>query len=423
MSSHYFRSTTHTLPAQHIREYPHATATANTQEAVFKIAIKQYTPISNPHPAPNDITIIAAHALGLPKELYEPLWDDLLAQSEKHGFGIRGIWIADSAHEGASGVLNEDLMGDDSNWFDHSRDLLHTINHFRDDMPRPIVGIGHSRGACEMVNLSLMHPRLLSTLVLIEPFIQSEAPPGPNAAKFATMRPDIWPSREVAEQKFRQSKMYSGWDRRVLDRYLEHGLRNVPTALYPASVSFPPAAVTLKTSKHQEAWSYVRPNFEPRSDDLALERFLSPDTDPQAEGKLLTIRAEPGITSRNLPFLRPSVCYIFGKKSPMSSPQLQAQKMSRTGTGVGGSGGVPAGKVIKVEIEAGHLVVMEAVDQCAGISAEWFGRWLGEWKDEEEMVKKRGSRKSERGMMAVSEEWKEVMKKHPETLRPTREKL
>ena len=107
----------------------------------------------------------------------------------------------------------------------------------------------------------------------------------------------------------------------------------------------------------------------------------------------------------------------------MSSPQLQAQKMSRTGTGVGGSGGVPAGKVIKVEIEAGHLVVMEAVDQCAGISAKWFGRWLDEWKEEEEMVKKRGSRKSERGMMAVSEEWKEVMKKHPRTLRPTREKL
>ncbi len=424
MSSHLFHSTTHILPAQHIREYPNATAT-HTQEAVFKLAIKHYTPISNPQPSPNDITIIAAHALGFPKELYEPLWDDLLTQSERHGFGIRGIWIADSAHEGASGVLNENLMGDDASWFDHSRDLLHMVNHFRQEFHRPIVGVGHSRGACELVNLSLIHPRLLSTLVLIEPFIQAEAPPGPNAAGFATMRPDFWPSREIAEQKFRKSQMYSRWDHRVLDKYLEHGLRSVPTALYPASASasVPSSAVTLTTTKHQEAWAYVRPNFEPRSDDLAFERFLSPDADPEAEGKLLTIRSEPGITVRNLPFLRPSVCYIFGKKSPMSSPKLQAEKMSRTGTGVGGSGGVSDGKVTKVEIEAGHLAAMEAVGRCAEVSAEWLGRWLRGWKNEEETVKRRGSRKSERGMMVVSEEWKELMRVDPRSLRPIREKL
>ena len=321
-------------------------------------------------------------------------------------------------------MLNEQVLGDDANWFDHSRDLLHMINHFRAEMPRPIVGVGHSRGACELVNLSLIHPRLLSTLVLIEPLIQSEAPPGPNAASFATVRSDLWPSREVAERAFRRSKMYSSWDQRVLDRYLEHGLRRVPTALYPASApSVPPAAVTLTTTKHQEAWSYVRANFEPHGDDVALERLLSPDLDPDAEGNFLTARAEPAITARNLPFVRPSVCYIFGKKSPMSSPKLQAEKMSRTGTGIGGSGGVAAGKVTKVEIEAGHLAAMEAVGKCADVSAEWFRTWLEGWKVEEELVKKKGSRKSEKGMRIVSEEWKELMKRDPRSLRPTREKL
>ena len=33
---------------------------------------------------------------------------------------------------------------------DHSRDLLLMINHFREQMPRPIVGIGHSLGGCQM---------------------------------------------------------------------------------------------------------------------------------------------------------------------------------------------------------------------------------------------------------------------------------
>lgn len=100
------------------------------------------------------------------QELYEPLWDELLQQSNKLSFRIRGIWIADVAHQGQSSVLNEDKLGNDreepwrcgtlrgvltfthylASWFDHARDLLHVINHFRSQMPRPLVGIGHSMG-------------------------------------------------------------------------------------------------------------------------------------------------------------------------------------------------------------------------------------------------------------------------------------
>ena len=47
------------------------------------------------------------------QELYEPLWDELLLASREHKFGIRAIWIADMAQQGASGVLNEDILGDD----------------------------------------------------------------------------------------------------------------------------------------------------------------------------------------------------------------------------------------------------------------------------------------------------------------------
>lgn len=81
---------------------------------------------------------------------------------------VRSIWVADSSNQGASGVLNEDIQGDSSmpkpfpllhrtlmvsylaSWFDHSRDLLLMINHFRDAMPRPIVGIAHSMGCAQL---------------------------------------------------------------------------------------------------------------------------------------------------------------------------------------------------------------------------------------------------------------------------------
>jgi hypothetical protein len=138
----------HTIPCQHIREYPRATADA--QEAVLHLAVKQYIPKDNRDPQPGDVTIIGAHANGFPKELYEPLWDDIHARSKKHGFRIRSIWIADVAQQGQSSVLNERLLGNDPGWNDHPRDLLLMINLKRHLMPRPIIGIGHSMGGSHL---------------------------------------------------------------------------------------------------------------------------------------------------------------------------------------------------------------------------------------------------------------------------------
>lgn len=143
-----FNIVEHTVPCQHIREY--ARAASSSQESVFHLAVKQYIPKDNPNPRPSDVTIIGAHANAFPKELYEPLWDDIHARSKEHGFRIRSIWIADVAQQGQSSVLNEQLLGNDPGWFDHPRDLLHMINMKRDLMPRPIIGIGHSMGGSHL---------------------------------------------------------------------------------------------------------------------------------------------------------------------------------------------------------------------------------------------------------------------------------
>lgn len=44
------------------------------------------------------------------QELYEPLWDSLYEASSANGHSIRGIWVADMAQMGMSGVLNESIM-------------------------------------------------------------------------------------------------------------------------------------------------------------------------------------------------------------------------------------------------------------------------------------------------------------------------
>lgn len=101
----------HVVDGQHIREY--ARATAHAQEEVLQLAVKQYTPKDNPHPQPGDITILAAHANGFVKELYEPLWDDLLVACRQNGVNVRGIWMADIAWQGQSGILNQAKLGND----------------------------------------------------------------------------------------------------------------------------------------------------------------------------------------------------------------------------------------------------------------------------------------------------------------------
>lgn len=143
-----YRVVEHKVPCQHLREYPRALA--QQEEDVLHLAVKQYIPLDNPNPQPGDVTIIAAHANGFPKELYEPLWEDLIKISGKHGFRIRSIWMADVAQQGESGVVNEELLGNDPSWFDHSRDLLHLINMKRDQMPRPLIGLGHSMGGAQL---------------------------------------------------------------------------------------------------------------------------------------------------------------------------------------------------------------------------------------------------------------------------------
>lgn len=105
-----FKIVEHHTPCQTIREYPQATSTY--QEEKLYLSAKQYIPLDRT-PKEGDVTILAAHASAFPKELYEPLWEDLLKQSEKAGYGIRSIWMADVANQGASYVLNENKIGND----------------------------------------------------------------------------------------------------------------------------------------------------------------------------------------------------------------------------------------------------------------------------------------------------------------------
>lgn len=256
------------------------------------------------------------------------------------------------------------------------------VNHFRADMPMPLVGIGHSLGANILCNLSFLHPRLFSTVVLMDPVIQSHgsAMAGLAPAYPSSIRRDLWPSRAEAEASFRKSKFYSTWDSRVLDRWCQYGVRETPTALYPNEEG----TVTLSTTKHQECFHFLRPSFGAFSEggETVINRDLVIDMDARV-ATYPFYRAEPPSTFARLGELRPSALYIFGETSDMSQPNSRKAKMDATGIGLGGSGGAAMGRVKEAVLKGvGHMVAMEASNQCAEVAGVWLGQELARFSEE-----------------------------------------
>jgi pimeloyl-ACP methyl ester carboxylesterase len=258
-----------------------------------------------------------------------------------------------------------------------------------------------------LCNLSFMHPRLLSSVVLLDPVIQQHAsqPTGPSPAQASAFRRDLWPSRAEASAAFKKQKFYQSWDSRVLDRWCKFGIRETPSALYPV---LDDGQVTLTTTKHQECLTFLRESWEAMSPDGKdiLKPELVPDMRPDSVVKFPFYRPEPVNTLARLPELRPSVLYIFGDVSPMSKADARKFKMETTGTGVNGSGGAAKGRVKEVVLEGiGHLVAMEATHKCADAAAAWIGIEIGRF-EEEMRAYREWTKQSLLVKSTLSEEWR-----------------
>ncbi|KAL6890051.1 Alpha/beta hydrolase fold-1 [Trichoderma evansii] len=304
-------------------------------------------------------------------------------------------------NQGQSGLLNEKILGNDPSWADHARDLMNLINQKQDSIPHPIVGIGHSMGGTQLSLLSLAHPRLLRSLILLDPVIQ--VPNGIiSPALSSTHRRDIWPSKDAAASRFKTSTFFKSWDPRVLDRWIEYGLRQVPTELYPINDSESDERSTLTTSKHQELFTFLRSTYR----ETPGENYV--DKDPAADKEYpgySFYRPEPSQVFHRLPEVRSSVLYIFGAKSELSPSVQREMKMARTGTGVGGSGGAAAGRVKEVVLNCGHLVAMEKVTECANAITLFLRDELQRWRQEKSDFERYWSKMSRKEQITIDKEW------------------
>ncbi|KAL8975088.1 MAG: hypothetical protein Q9197_000695 [Variospora fuerteventurae] len=140
---------------------------------------------------------------------------------------------------------------------------------------------------------------------------------------------------------------------------------------------------------------------------LTLDRSTHPDLDLEGGDIYPFYRAEPDITFKQLPYVRPSVLYIHAGNSDLSAPELREFRMKRTGIGVGGSGGAAEGRVKEILFEdASHFMPMENVGKLADVAAGWIAEETERWKEQEEQFEAKWSRKSRLEKQTVSAEWK-----------------
>lgn len=197
-----------------------------------------------------------------------------------------------------------------------------------------------------------------------------------------------------------------------MDRWIEYGLRDdVPTGPKEPGDAVAAAVVTLTTPPSQEAYTFVRPNFDGNGvNGNPVNRRTHPDLDPR--WKHIYPFYAPAVTRtfERLGELRSSTLYIFASDSSISDAKLNAEKLATTGTAVGGSGGVAAGQVDGVTFDGvGHLIPMEAPQRTAEVVAEWIDQQLRLWRKDEEEFRSMWHAKTKKQRQEVDDRWVEMV--------------
>lgn len=276
-------------------------------------------------------------------------------------------------------------------------------------------------GGNVIINTALMHPRLFATVMTFEPVILKNPHQTTSLAAYPiTFRRDQWPSREAALNSFHKHPTYKTWTPEVLKLFIEYGLRDLPTLLYPNVPKDAPQSVTLTTTKYQEALSFLRAAYPPDRSTPLSEWVPTQTKYPDigdANWRDLNdpfYRPEMTHTFSQTPYLRPSCLFLYGKNTMLMPAKFKrAEKTSTCGTGLGGSGGVAAGRVEERELEGGgHYFPLEKPVMLADdVLGPWLDKEIGRWIEETRVEKKAWETAEKPKRSQYDQDWEWWMKK------------
>ena len=168
-----------------------------------------------------------SHATGFCAGVYTPL-----AQRLSQSFTVLGM--DDRGHGHTPAPADPRRLYD---WQVFADDLAAFWGH----LERPVIAMGHSRGAVASLRAALQHPHLVRALVLVDPTIlpyswmwwwylakktglAGRVPIAHRAAR----RRAVWPSREALAAAYAGKSAFATWEPGFLEGYLECGVRARP---------------------------------------------------------------------------------------------------------------------------------------------------------------------------------------------------
>jgi len=153
--------------------------------------------------------ILFTHATGFHGRLWDRIIEDL---PDRHCFAI------DSRGHGHSGT-----NFDSYSWRRFGED---TAMVARELGVRGAIGVGHSLGGHAMVLAAVLEPAAFSSLLLVDPVIQSPERynSAPTDVSFIRRRRARWKSAQEMYERFSVRLPFSGWKQDILRDYCEYGL-------------------------------------------------------------------------------------------------------------------------------------------------------------------------------------------------------
>lgn len=180
-------------------------------------------------------------ANGFPTGIYAPFLSHLRRQLTLGALHMRDTWPGSHPPRFAR------------TWELHADDL---ITHLDQTAPGPVVGIGHSMGACSTAIAAVRRPDLFTALVLIEPALVTPPPlthflPMVLAQRFepiySTLRkPAHWPDAATFRAWVETARPYRRFAPEIITAMEQHMIRPAPNG--GVELAFPPA---------WEAWNYL----------------------------------------------------------------------------------------------------------------------------------------------------------------------
>ncbi|KAF4334285.1 hypothetical protein FBEOM_11870 [Fusarium beomiforme] len=215
-----------------------------------KLVVKRYVPTNQANGSIKGITLLTLTGMGVPKEMFEPMLQDLLPSLRKSGVKVEEIWAIDmplsgkTAHVNPVGYLY-------ANEKDIVRDLLLFTTAYLPVRPgeklpkhlqlrRPTTQVrqptrqnlhvfSHSLGAQASILASVHAPNLFSSLMVVDPAM---IPAGKINDSMTKLPKDIfclgleehYPEQKAAEKALRENKRTRNWDERAIQAFVQHGV-------------------------------------------------------------------------------------------------------------------------------------------------------------------------------------------------------